>query len=35
MTARPEIIEIDVNPLAVLPAGQGAIALDALIVTGP
>jgi acyl-CoA synthetase (NDP forming) len=35
MTARPEIIEIDVNPLAVLPAGQGAIALDALIVTRP
>jgi acyl-CoA synthetase (NDP forming) len=32
MMARPEIIEIDVNPLAVMPAGQGAIALDALIV---
>jgi acetate---CoA ligase (ADP-forming) len=31
--ARPEIIEIDINPLAVLPLGQGAIALDALIVT--
>ena len=30
--ARPEIVEIDVNPLAVLPAGEGAIALDALIV---
>ncbi len=33
MTARPEISEIDINPLAVLPLGQGAIALDALIVT--
>jgi acyl-CoA synthetase (NDP forming) len=32
MMARPEIIEIDINPLAVMPAGQGAIALDALIV---
>jgi acetate---CoA ligase (ADP-forming) len=33
MMARPEITEIDINPLAVLPAGQGATALDALIVT--
>src|SRR5262249_4982635 len=32
MTAQPEIIEIDVNPLTALPAGQGAIALEALIV---
>jgi hypothetical protein len=33
MTARPEISEIDINPLTVLPSGQGAIALDELIVT--
>jgi succinyl-CoA synthetase beta subunit len=33
MMARPEINEIDINPLTVLPSGQGAIALDALIVT--
>jgi len=32
ITARPEITEIDINPLTVLPARQGAIALDALIV---
>jgi acyl-CoA synthetase (NDP forming) len=35
MTARPEITEIDINPLSVLPAGQGAIALDTLIVARP
>jgi acyl-CoA synthetase (NDP forming) len=29
----PEIIEIDVNPLMVFAEGQGAVALDALIVT--
>jgi acetate---CoA ligase (ADP-forming) len=34
MRARAEITEIDVNPLMVHPAGQGATALDALIVTG-
>jgi acyl-CoA synthetase (NDP forming) len=33
MNARPEVTEIDINPLSVLPSGQGAIALDALIVT--
>jgi len=33
MTARPEIREIDINPLTVYPAGEGALALDALIVT--
>jgi acetate---CoA ligase (ADP-forming) len=33
MRARPEIIEIDINPLMVHADGQGATALDALIVT--
>jgi len=33
MMAQSEITEIDINPLTVLPSGQGAIALDALIVT--
>jgi acetyltransferase len=28
----PEIAELDVNPLLVLPAGQGAIAVDARII---
>ena len=33
MRTMPEIIEIDINPLVVHARGQGAIALDALIVT--
>lgn len=34
MTARPELTEIDVNPLIVYAEGQGAVAADALIVAG-
>jgi acetate---CoA ligase (ADP-forming) len=34
MRARPDIIEIDVNPLMVHADGHGTTALDALIVTG-
>jgi acetate---CoA ligase (ADP-forming) len=33
MRARPEVIEIDLNPVMVYPAGQGACALDALVVS--
>jgi acetate---CoA ligase (ADP-forming) len=33
MRARPEIREIDLNPVMVLGPGEGALALDALIVT--
>jgi acetate---CoA ligase (ADP-forming) len=33
MLTHPEIVEIDVNPLMVYGKGQGAVALDALIVT--
>ena len=33
MQTHPEITEIDINPLVVHPKGQGATALDALIVT--
>jgi len=29
---RERIVELDVNPLMVLPRGQGAMAVDALIV---
>jgi acyl-CoA synthetase (NDP forming) len=35
MRTRPEITEIDINPLVVLAAGAGVIALDALIVAEP
>jgi acyl-CoA synthetase (NDP forming) len=34
MQTVPEIVEVDVNPLMVHGRGQGATALDALIVTG-
>ena len=30
----PEIAELDVNPLLVLPQGQGAIAVDARVILG-
>ncbi len=33
MRARPDIAEIDINPLFVYPKGEGATALDVLIVT--
>ena len=33
MLARPDIVEIDINPLLALPEGKGVLALDALIVT--
>jgi hypothetical protein len=33
--AEPSIREIDLNPVIVYPQGEGAIALDALMVLGP
>ena len=33
MLASPQIREVDINPIIVYPQGQGAVALDALIVT--
>jgi acyl-CoA synthetase (NDP forming) len=33
MRAHPDVMEVDINPLVVYPEGQGAMALDALIVT--
>jgi acyl-CoA synthetase (NDP forming) len=32
MRAMPDLMEIDINPLIVYPAGEGAVALDALMV---
>jgi succinyl-CoA synthetase beta subunit len=34
MRARPDIAEVDVNPLMVHAVGHGVTALDALIITG-
>jgi acyl-CoA synthetase (NDP forming) len=34
MAIAPQVAEIDINPLIVLPRGEGAVALDALIVVG-
>jgi hypothetical protein len=31
---RDKLVELDVNPLLVMPKGQGAIAVDALVVMG-
>ena len=31
---RPEVLELDINPLIVRPAGQGAVAVDARVVLG-
>ena len=33
MRGRPEVTEIDINPLVVYPQGQGVLALDVLLVT--
>jgi acyl-CoA synthetase (NDP forming) len=34
MRSAKSIVEVDINPVIVYPQGQGAVALDALIVTG-
>jgi len=34
LRAEPAIREIDLNPVMIYPAGEGAIALDALLVIG-
>jgi hypothetical protein len=31
---RAKLVELDVNPLLVMPKGEGAIAVDALVVMG-
>lgn len=35
MRANPRILEIDLNPVVVYPAGKGVAALDALMLLGP
>ncbi len=32
---RPEVLELDINPLIVRPQGEGAVAVDARVVLGP
>jgi succinyl-CoA synthetase beta subunit len=32
MQARPDIVEVDINPVVVYPSGRGALALDALMI---
>jgi acetyltransferase len=34
LTDHPEITELDINPLRVLPDGEGCLALDARIILG-
>ena len=31
---RDRLVELDINPLMVLPQGQGVVAVDALVVMG-
>jgi acyl-CoA synthetase (NDP forming) len=35
MRANPQVREIDINPVVVYPAGEGAVALDALMLVAP